>query len=69
MTHSKLKRDDQSVKSVMDLTKQSVYVRKRKGKEIGEVEAVNKDTLVTKGKVGGKYYYIPIEKVKVGMGM
>lgn len=65
VTHSKLKRDDQSVKSVMDLTKQSVYVRKRKGKEIGEVEAVNKDTIVVKkGKVGGKYYYIPIEMVE-----
>ena len=65
VTHSKLKRDNQSVKSVMDLTKQSVYVRKRKGKEIGEVEAVNKDTIVVKkGKVGGKYYYIPIEKVE-----
>ena len=65
VTHSKLKRDDQSVKSVMDLTKQSVYVRKRKGKEIGEVEAVNKDTIVVKkGKMGGKYYYIPIEKVE-----
>ena len=38
MGQNKLDRDNQSTKSVMDLTKQSVYVRKRKGKEIGEVE-------------------------------
>ena len=49
----------------MDLTKQSVYVRKRKGKEIGEVEAVNKDTIVIKkGKRSGKFYYIPVDKVE-----
>jgi hypothetical protein len=49
----------------MDLTKQSVYVRKRKGKEIGEIEAMNKDTIVVKkGKRGRKYYYIPIDRVE-----
>jgi hypothetical protein len=65
MTYSKANRDSQSTKTVMDLTKQSVYVRKRKGKEIGEVEAVNKDTIVVKkGKRGGKYYYIPIDKLE-----
>jgi hypothetical protein len=57
MTYNKLNYDRESTKSVMDLTKQPVYVRKRKGKEIGEVEAVNKDTVVIKkGKRGGKYY-------------
>ena len=65
MTNTKINRDNQSTKTVMDLTKQSVYVRKRKGKEIGEVEAVNKDTIVVKkGKRGGKYYYIPVDKVE-----
>jgi hypothetical protein len=48
MTRKKLNRDDQSTKSVMDLTKQSVYTRKRKGKEIGKIEAMNKDTIVIK---------------------
>jgi hypothetical protein len=57
--------DEQSTRSVMDLTKQSVYVRKRKGKEIGEIEAVNKDTIVVKkGKRGGKYFYIPLDRVE-----
>jgi hypothetical protein len=65
MSSSKIKRDNQSTKTVMDLTKQPVYVRKRKGKEIGEIEAVNKDTIVVKkGKRGGKYYYIPIDKLE-----
>ena len=65
MTRKKLNRDDQSTKSVMDLTKQSVYTRKRKGKEIGKIEAMNKDTIVIKkGKVGRKYYNIPIEMVE-----
>lgn len=65
MTNNKLNRDNNSTKSVMDLTKQSVYVRKRKGKEIGEVEAMNKDTIVVKkGRRGGKYYYIPVDKVE-----
>jgi hypothetical protein len=65
MTDNKLDRDNQSTKSVMDLTKQSAYVRKRKGKELGEVEAVNKETIVVKkGKRGGKYYYIPIDRVE-----
>jgi hypothetical protein len=65
MTYNKLNYDRESTKSVMDLTKQPVYVRKRKGKEIGEVEAVNKDTVVIKkGKRGGKYYYIPVNKVE-----
>lgn len=62
MTYNKLDRDKESTKSVMDLTKQPVYVRKRKGKEIGEVEAVNKDTIVIKK--GKKYYYIPVDKVE-----
>jgi hypothetical protein len=62
LTYNKLDRDKESTKSVMDLTKQPVYVRKRKGKEIGEVEAVNKDTIVIKK--GKKYYYIPVEKVE-----
>ncbi len=62
MTYNKLDRDKESTKSVMDLTKQPVYVRKRKGKEIGEVEAVNKDTIVIKK--GKKYYYIPVVKVE-----
>lgn len=35
-------------KSVMDLTKQSVYVRKKKGKNIGDVEAIKKDTIMVK---------------------
>jgi hypothetical protein len=57
--------EDQTIKSVMDLTKESVYVRKRKGKEIGEIEAVNSNTIVVKkGKRGGKYYYIPVDKVE-----
>jgi hypothetical protein len=65
MTYDNPNRNDQSTKSVMDLTKQSVYVRKRKGKEIGEIEAMNKDTIVVKkGKRGGKYYYIPIDRVE-----
>lgn len=65
MTYDNPNRNDQSTKSVMDLTKQSVYVRKRKGKEIGEIEATNKDTIVVKkGKRGGKYYYIPIDRVE-----
>lgn len=65
MGQNKLNRDNQSTKSVMDLTKQSVYVRKRKGKEIGEVEAVSKDEIVIKkGKRSGKYYYIPVDKVE-----
>lgn len=65
MIYNKLNRDNESTKSVMDLTKQPVYVRKRKGKEIGEVEGVNKDTIVIKkGKRGGKYYYIPVDKVE-----
>jgi hypothetical protein len=62
LTYNKLDRDKESTKSVMDLTKQPVYVRKRKGKEIGEVEAVNKDTIVIKK--GKKYYYIPVDKVE-----
>ena len=63
--NNKLNRDNQSTKSVMDLTKQSVFVRKRKGKELGEVEAVNKETIVIKkGKRGGKYYYIPISRME-----
>jgi hypothetical protein len=54
-----------TTKSVMDLTKQSVYVRKRKGKDIGEIEAVSKDTIVVKtGLKNVHYYYIPIEKVE-----
>jgi hypothetical protein len=54
-----------STKSVMDLTKQSVYVRKRKGKDIGEIEAVSKDHIVVKtGLKDVHYYYIPIEKVE-----
>lgn len=54
-----------TTKSVMDLTKQSVYVRKRKGKDIGEIEAVSKDTIVVKtGLKDVHYYYIPIEKVE-----
>jgi hypothetical protein len=54
-----------TTKSVMDLTKQSVYVRKRRGKDIGEVEAVNKDTIVVKtGLKDVHYYYVPIEKVE-----
>ncbi len=65
MTYDSPNRNDQSTKSVMDLTKQSVYVRKRKGKEIGEIEAMNKDTIVVKkGKRGGKYYYIPLDRVE-----
>jgi hypothetical protein len=32
----------------MDLTKQPVYVRKRKGKELGEIEALNNNTIVIK---------------------
>jgi hypothetical protein len=65
MRYDNPNRNDQSTKSVMDLTKQSVYVRKRKGKEIGEIEAMNKDTIVVKkGKRGGKYYYIPIDRVE-----
>ena len=65
MTYDNPNRNDQSTKSVMDLTKQSVYVRKRKGKEIGEIEAMNKDIIVVKkGKKGGKYYYIPIDRVE-----
>jgi hypothetical protein len=65
MTYDNPNRNDQSTKSVMDLTRQSVYVRKRKGKEIGEIEAMNKDTIVVKkGKRGGKYYYIPIDRVE-----
>lgn len=65
MTYDNSNRNDQSTKSVMDLTKQSVYVRKRKGKEIGEIEAMNKDTIVVKkGKRGRKYYYIPIDRVE-----
>ena len=54
-----------TTKSVMDLTKQSVYVRKRKGKDIGEIEAVSKDEIVVKtGIKDVHYYYIPIEKVE-----
>jgi hypothetical protein len=65
MVQNRLNSGDQSTKTVMDLTKQSVYVRKRKGKEIGEVEAVNKNTIVVKkGKRSGKYYYVPIDKVE-----
>jgi hypothetical protein len=65
MKSNRSKLDDQSTKSVMDLTKESVYVRKRKGKEIGDVEAVNSSTIVVKkGKRGGKYYYIPVDKVE-----
>lgn len=65
MTSSRPNPEDQSTKSVMDLTKQSVYVRKRKGKEIGEIEAVNSNTIVVKkGKRGSKYYYIPVNKVE-----
>ena len=62
MTYNKLNRDKESTRSVTDITKQPVYVRKRKGKEIGEVEAVNKDTIVVKK--GKKYYYIPVDKVE-----
>ena len=65
MISSRPNPEDQSTKSVMDLTKQSVYVRKRKGKEIGEIEAVNSNTIVVKkGKRGSKYYYIPVDKVE-----
>ncbi|HZD35122.1 MAG TPA: hypothetical protein VE130_07955 [Nitrososphaeraceae archaeon] len=54
-----------TTKSVMDLTKQSVYVRKRKGKDIGEIEAVSKDTIVVKTGIRDvHYYYVPIEKVE-----
>jgi hypothetical protein len=64
-TYNKVDRDDQSTTTVMDLTKQSVFVRKRKGKEIGDVEAVSRDTIVIKkGKRGGKYYYIPVDKME-----
>jgi predicted Zn-dependent protease len=38
MTNTKINRDNQSTKTVMDLTKQSVYVRKRKGKESGKLK-------------------------------
>jgi hypothetical protein len=62
MTYSKLSDSKESTKSVMDLTKQPVYVRKRKGKELGEIEAVNNNTIVIKK--GGKYYYIPIDNVE-----
>lgn len=62
MTSSKLTGGNETTKSVMDLTKQPAYVRKRKGKELGEIEAVNKDTIVVKK--GGKYYYIPIDEVE-----
>jgi hypothetical protein len=54
-----------TTKSVMDITKQSVYVRKRRGKNIGDVEAVSTDKIVVKtGLKGARYYYIPIDKVE-----
>jgi hypothetical protein len=56
---------EDTTKSVMDLTKQPVYVRKRKGKNIGDVEAINKDTIVVKtGLKNARYCYIPMEKVE-----
>ena len=65
ISDSKLNRNNQSTKSVMDLTKQPVYVRKRRGKEIGEVEAVNKETIVVKkGLRNERYYYVPLDKVE-----
>jgi hypothetical protein len=62
MTSNKLTGGNETTRSVMDLTKQPAYVRKRKGKELGEIEAVNKDTIVVKK--GGKYYYIPVDEVE-----
>ena len=62
MAYSKLTNSKESTKSVMDLTKQPVYVRKRKGKELGEIEAVNNNTIVIKK--GRKYYYIPVDNVE-----
>lgn len=62
MTYRKLTDSKESTKSVMDLTKQPVYVRKRKGKELGEIEAVNNNTIVIKK--GGKYYYIPVDNME-----
>jgi hypothetical protein len=54
-----------TTKSVMDITKQSVYVRKRRGKNIGDVEAVSTDKIVVKtGLKGARYYYVPIDKVE-----
>lgn len=65
ISDSKLNRNNQATKSVMDLTKQPVYVRKRRGKEIGEVEAVNKETIVVKkGLRNERYYYVPLDKVE-----
>lgn len=56
---------EDATKSVMDLTKQPVYVRKRKGKNIGDIEAINKDTIVVKtGIKNVRYCYIPMEKVE-----
>lgn len=62
MTYRKLTDSKESTKSVMDLTKQPVYVRKRKGKELGEIEAVNNNTIVIKK--SGKYYYIPVDNME-----
>jgi hypothetical protein len=54
-----------TTKSVMDITKQTVYVRKRRGKNIGDVEAVSTDKIVVKtGLKGARYYYVPIDKVE-----
>lgn len=42
-----------------------VYVRKRKGKNIGDIEAISKETIVVKtGLKNVRYCYIPVEKVE-----
>jgi hypothetical protein len=50
-------------KSVMDLTQESVHTSDNK--DIGDIEAVNKDSIVVKrGFKNVHYYYVPIREVK-----